>query len=204
MNRLVVPLLTAFVTAWSAPLHAGDIGHESIGTAALRPVAVIDREDIALSGRETLLDLIDKSSTTSFRGLGRVLAAGPSRMVLLINGRRAGPMRDLDTIPLSMVERIEILDGSAVGALAGHAASGAVNVVLREDPEGVEMRASGGLPTAKGGWSRSGSALWHGSIGSGRMTLGVDTFRRAESGPRIGITPAPPGRRAAASRTPWA
>ena len=180
MNRSVAVFLTGLVAAWSVPVHAGDSGEGDIGTAMLSPVTVIDREDIALSGQHTLLELLDVGGTTNFFGLGRALVADRSRMVLLVNGRRAGPLQDHDTIPISMVERVEILDDNAVGALAGHAASGAVNVVLREDLEGFETHVAVAQPTEKGARSPSGSVLWSGPVGSGRVTLGVDTFRRSE------------------------
>ena len=180
INRSIAVCLTVLAAACSVPVHADDGEHDGIGTAALRPVTVIDREDIALSGQHTLLELLDLHGTTNFFGLGRLLIAGGSRTVLLINGRRAGPLGDHDTIPLSLVERIEILDDNAVGALAGHAVSGAVNVVLREDPEGFETQATTTQPTEKGTESLSGSVVWRGAVGSGRMTLGVDSFRRGE------------------------
>ncbi len=180
MNRPFAVFLAALAAAWSVPVHAGDIARDGIGTAALRPVTTIDRADMALSGQHTLLELLDLHGTTNFFGLGRLLAADRSRMALLIDGRRAGPLGDRDTIPLSMVERVEILDGNAVGALAGHAASGAVNVVLRKDLEGFETRAAVTRPTGRGAGSPSGGVLWGGRIGEGRMTLGVDGFRRDE------------------------
>ena len=179
-RRPIPACLIVLVAAWCFPADAGDIRRDGIGAAALRPATVIDREDIALSGKHTLLELLDLSSATNFFGLGRVRIAGEGRMVLLIDGRRAGPLRDHDTIPLSMVERIEILDGNAVGALAGYAASGAVNVVLREDMEGFETQAAGARPNERGIRSSSGSALWRGPFGGGRMMLGVDSFRRGE------------------------
>ena len=175
MNRSIAVLLATLVAAWSVPVHAGDIG-----TAALRPVTVIDREDIALSGQRTLLELLQLRAPTNHFGLGRLLVADRTRMVLLIDGRRAGPLPDLDTIPLSMVERIEILDDSAVGPLAGHATSGAVNVVLREDLEGIEAEAGVIQPSEEGAQSPSGSVLWRGPVGRGRLTVGVDSLRRSE------------------------
>ena len=175
MNRSIAVLLAALVAAWSVPVHASDIG-----TAALRPVTVIDREDIALSGLRTLLELLELRGPTNHFGLGRLLVADRTRTVLLIDGRRAGPLPDLDTIPLSIVERIEILDDSAVGPLAGHATSGAVNVVLREDLEGIEAEAGVIQPSEVGAQSPSGSVLWRGPVGRGRLTVGVDSLRRSE------------------------
>ncbi len=181
-NRPAALFLAAFVAAWTVPAHGGDTA-PGIGTDMLRPVTTIGREDIVFSGQHTLLELLDLHSGTNFFGLGRPFVAGAGRMVLLIDGRLAGPLQDRDTIPLSMVERVEILDGNAVGALAGYAVAGAVNVVLRKDVEGFEAQGLFSQPAEEGARSQSGSVLWAGPVGKGRMMLGVDSFRRGEIRP---------------------
>ena len=57
---------------------------------------------------------------------------------------------------------------------------GALNVVLRTDLDGVEVRTLVRRPTRDGGDGWQGSAFWGGAVGEGHMTLGVDVLRRQE------------------------
>lgn len=85
------------------------------------------------------------TSTVDLRGLGS------DKTLILINGRRAagipgffderGGQPDLNGIPPSAVERIEILPTSASGIYGGNAIGGVVNVVLKKGYQGGEIRA---------------------------------------------------------------
>ena len=150
------------------------------GVDPVRPVAVIDREEIALSGMRTVSDLLVSRQRFNSFGLHRVLFLG-SRVAYLINGRRISDSTlDLSTLPISVVERIEILSGSAAALHGGHAIAGAINIVLRRDDDGVEASAFAGRPTDAGGDTDQGSASWGGAVGQGHMTVAVDVFRREE------------------------
>ena len=181
MTRSTIALALLAACLWSAaPAAASDGERGAMGALALRPLAVIDREDMRLSGKQTVLELLELRAGVNFLGAGRAFVGDVRRLALLVNGRNMGPLPDLDTIPLSAVERIEILDDNAIGALAGHAAAGAVNIVLREDLEGFEAAIAPVRPASPGAESLSGSALWGGAIGEGRLTLGADSFERKE------------------------
>ena len=147
----------------------------------VRPVTVIDRTDIALSGMRTVSDLLESRVSYNSFGLGRPFVLGDDRAAVLINGRRISDSTlDLATLPTSAVERVEILNGGAPALHGGHAIAGAVNIVLRRGYEGAEASAYAGGPTDAGGDSEQGSALWGGAVGQGRVTIGVDVFRREE------------------------
>ena len=147
----------------------------------MRPVTVIDRDDIALSGMRTVSDLLLGRLAVNGFGLGRPFVLGSGRAAVLINGRRISDSTlDLATLPTSAVERVEVLNGGAPALHGGHAIAGAVNIVLRRGYEGVEATAFAGRPTDAGGDSEQGSALWGGAVGKGRMTIGVDVFRSEE------------------------
>ncbi|MGH3711689.1 MAG: TonB-dependent receptor domain-containing protein, partial [Pseudonocardiaceae bacterium] len=83
------------------------------------------------------------SSTVQMRGLPR------GTTLVLINGRRAGETAaysdtgqfDLSTVPLSLVERIEVLPAGSSAVYGGDALAGVVNIVLRQDVSGLELRA---------------------------------------------------------------
>ena len=154
--------------AWSVASH--------IPTAAAhgaRPVAVIDRDEIELSGAVNVWDLVRSRVRYNRFGLYR-----PGGRAILVDGRPASV--DYDAFPISAIERIEILHDGAVGLHGGFATAGAINIVLRHDLEGAEVRLGGERPTKAGGDAEHGSVTWGGAIGEGRMLIGADAFRREE------------------------
>lgn len=80
------------------------------------------------------------SSSVDLRGLG----AGST--LILINGRRKaraananGGFVDLSSIPLSQVERVEVLNDGASAVYGSDAVAGVVNIILRKGYEGAEL-----------------------------------------------------------------
>ena len=82
-------------------------------------------------------------STTALRNLGS------SRTLVLVNGRRyvsgtsagSGYGVDLNTLPTTMIERIEVLTGGQSAAYGSDAVAGVVNIITRTDFEGVALNA---------------------------------------------------------------
>ena len=146
------------------------------GPLAPKPRVITDRDRDFLewSGAQTLEELLDT-------GIVRYFFTGGQPLPVLVNGRPyATTASDLDTLPLSAIERIELLGGDSLGTLGGVAVRGAINVVLREDLDGFETRVLTRLPSRDGGDGRQGSAFWGGDVGQGRMTIGVDVLERRE------------------------
>ena len=141
---------------------------------APRVVATYDRNFIERSGAQTLQELLDT-------GIIRYFLTGGQSLLVLVNGRPyASTGSDLESLPLSAVERIEALGGESLGSVGG-TARGALNVVLRTDLDGFETRTVTRAPTRDGGDAWQGSTFWGGSFGErGRMTLGVDVIDRQE------------------------
>jgi iron complex outermembrane receptor protein len=82
----------------------------------------------------------------NLRGLG-----GDSTLVLL-NGRRlsaagSGAFADISLVPLSAIERVEVLTDGASSTYGSDAVGGVVNIILRSDFEGAESRARYGSVT---------------------------------------------------------
>ena len=120
--------------------------------------------------------LLQRSVYNAF-GIYRPLSNG----IVFINGRRiSDSIFDLDTLPLSAVERIEILRDSATALHGGHIAGGMINIVLMRDHEGLEAQTSVSPTARAGGDSEHGSILWGGPFGRGHVTLGADFFQREE------------------------
>ncbi len=122
------------------------------------PVLTIDRQEIQKSGKVTIGDLIqdlpsiagnatnprvnngggDGSSEVSMRGLGS------NRTLLLINGRRA-VNGDVNLIPVSAIERIDVLKEGASSIYGSDAIAGVINFVLRSNYQGAEFSAEYGI-----------------------------------------------------------
>jgi iron complex outermembrane recepter protein len=131
----------------------------------IQPYVVLDREAIAKSGARNVDEFLKykltmatsapsqsqlggtqalngNTSSINLRGLGK------NQTLILIDGHRAaslafggGPNQpDLNGIPLSAIERIEVLPATASGIYGGGATGGVINVVLRRDYAGVETK----------------------------------------------------------------
>jgi len=80
----------------------------------------------------------DGTATVDLRGLGA------SRTLVLVNGRRYLQSRqsgvvDLNTIPSSLIERVEVVTGGASAVYGSDALSGVVNFIMKDDFEGAQV-----------------------------------------------------------------
>jgi iron complex outermembrane recepter protein len=80
-------------------------------------------------------------SNVDLRGLGA------NRNLVLVNGRRpmvsaSNQTVDLNTIPQGLIERIDVVTGGAGAAYGADAIAGVVNMVLKDDFEGLDLRAN--------------------------------------------------------------
>ena len=83
-------------------------------------------------------------ATIELRGLGT------NRTLVLVNGRRMVPFNlagvvDTNSIPVSLLERVDIVTGGASAVYGADAVAGVVNFVLRKNFQGVEASASYGV-----------------------------------------------------------
>ncbi|WP_162313953.1 TonB-dependent receptor [Pseudoxanthomonas yeongjuensis] len=125
------------------------------------PYVVFDRERIEQSGAANIDDFLKQRLTMNtqqgsfsqgvdFGNRSRVnlRGLGANQTLILIDGRRTSNsdlggtllQQDLNGIPLDAVERIEILPATAGGIYGGDATGGVVNVILRRDYQGFELR----------------------------------------------------------------
>ncbi|MEX0707227.1 MAG: TonB-dependent receptor [Woeseia sp.] len=86
-------------------------------------------------------------------GLLDLRRLGIERTLVLVNGRRHVGSRpgtsaiDVNTIPASLVDRIEIITGGASAVYGADAVSGVVNIILDDDIDGLHLRLHGGSST---------------------------------------------------------
>ena len=142
---------------------------------APRVAATYDRDFIERSGAQTLQELLDT-------GIIRYFLTGGQSLLVLVNGRPySSTGGNLESLPLSAVERIEALGADSLGTIGGATTRGALNVVLRKELDGFETRMVTRAPSRDGGNGLQGSVFWGGAFGKGgRMTLGVDVLDRQE------------------------
>jgi iron complex outermembrane recepter protein len=99
------------------------------------------------------------NSSANLRGLGA------SSTLVLLNGRRIavhgakGNAVDLSTIPLSAVERVEVLKDGASAIYGTDAIGGVINFILRRDFRGVEISGFADITEEGGGNIYRGSLL---------------------------------------------
>ncbi len=164
------------------------------------PVTVIGRADILAMGALNVADILNSNpvaiagsdqsntaftnasvgvQTTQLRGLGQ------SRTLVLVNGRRfvsgvapsSGYAVDLNAIPTSMIERIEILKSASSAIYGSDAVAGVVNIITRSDFQGVEVNAQTGI-SAESDRKKSTINITAGNTwdtGNASIAIGYDT-----------------------------
>ena len=155
---------------------AASLVHADTRAPAPQIIAEYDRSFIERSGAQTFGEMLDT-------GILRYFFTGGRNLLVMVNGRPYSTTgSNLDTLPLSAVERIEVLRAESLGKIGGSAAvRGAMNLVLREDLDGFDVRSVARKPSREGGDAYQGSVVWGGETGTGgHMTVGVDVFNRNE------------------------
>ncbi|MCX8097895.1 MAG: TonB-dependent receptor [Casimicrobiaceae bacterium] len=154
------------------------------------PVVIIKREDIENSGKTTVNDILSTLTVVSggsfseATNAGNTFAPGTASVSLrglgvnttlvLLNGRRVANYGfaqninenfvDLNSIPLSAIERIEVLKDGASAIYGSDAIAGVINIILRRDFRGVEV--AGLLADTKDGGAGEIQAALTGGFGN--------------------------------------
>jgi outer membrane receptor protein involved in Fe transport len=167
------------------------------------PVITVDREQIDNSGYTNLEQLLEKlpssgTGTFSIRGNNQDSTAnggaaislrglGADATLVLVNGRRVSisPFAqdittgfvDINALPVSAIERIEVLKDGASAVYGSDAVAGVVNIVLRKDFDGFEVSAGYGDVTSGSNGETTASAIWGNSGDNGNITVIFDYFK---------------------------
>ena len=128
------------------------------------PVVILSRAEIKAKGLASVGDILqsltvqsnatntqanysgDGATRISLRGLGA------QRTLVLVNGRRFVPgglgadaSVDLNSLPSTVIERIEVLKDGASAVYGSDAVGGVVNVITRTDLDGIEVESYQGI-----------------------------------------------------------
>lgn len=119
------------------------------------------------ASQQTVSDATAHFNPADLRGLG------PSRTLVLINGKRKNPSAlvyindtpgkgevgvDMQSIPIEAVERVEILRDGASAQYGSDAIAGVINIILKEDTEFTTVKAFSGITTEGDGFNYGFSA----------------------------------------------
>jgi len=126
------------------------------------PIDTVTADDIKLSGFTNVEEVLNNmpqfvpertastnstadptatgAATLNLRGLGG------QRSLVLVNGRRytffdSSQRTDINNIPASLIERVEVVTGGASAVYGSDAIGGVVNFILKDNFEGAELRA---------------------------------------------------------------
>lgn len=138
-----------------------------------QPVQVITRADIAKTGLNNVFDVLNNITSSDGSGLSTVTTQtngsdgsqqislrglGAERTLVLVDGKRWATdldgTVDLSTIPLAIIERIDVLKDGASAIYGSDAIAGVINIVTRKDFDGAQAGAYFGQ-TTKGDGART-------------------------------------------------
>ncbi|MCO7224009.1 TonB-dependent receptor [Pleionea sp. CnH1-48] len=168
------------------------------------PITVIDRDYIDGSGATSTFELLQLSAFNgggtfneqSTQGFTPGSAAfdlrglGPDKTLVLVNGRRlpihpfgsagATPFVDINTIPVAMIQRIEILKDGASAAYGSDAIAGVVNIITYKGFKETKVSALVG-DTSDGGGAEQRVSFTTGASGEDyELGVAVEVSHRDE------------------------
>ena len=116
------------------------------------------------------------AQTIDLRGLG------PNRTLVLLNGRRAGPAGtrggvssfDLNVLPQSIAESVEILKTGASSVYGSDAVAGVVNIKTKTSTNGLELNGTVSAPFGGGGEEYRINAVWGKTFSRGHILIAGD------------------------------
>ena len=176
------------------------------GLSSISPVTAISAKDIASQGVTSVEDVLnnlpqvmaDQGAMTSNGATGTATVdlrgLGPQRTLVLVNGKRLMPGQpsivpveanaaDLDTIPIALVERVDVLTGGAAAVYGADAVAGVVNFVMNDHFQGFEIDANAsayqhdqhsfwGQFAPAAGFGQAHSSVWDGSTKDITLIMG--------------------------------
>lgn len=113
---------------------------------------IVENADITLDTYLNTLPQVNPAGGTTSNNPGNggqsnidLRGLGANRNIVLFDGRRAMPSAsdmtvDLNTIPQALIESVEIVTGGAGAVYGADAVAGAVNIKLKENYEGIDLR----------------------------------------------------------------
>jgi iron complex outermembrane receptor protein len=157
----------------------------SVDVETAQPVFTMDRAQIKATGLTNVNDILQRmpsvgtpdispqdalSSGTSVGGrYTDIRNLGSARTLVLVNGRRWSTnldgLTDLSTIPVSIIDHIDVLKDGASSVYGSDAIAGVVNIITRDHFDGAEANVSYGRNQGPGGSDREADFTFGHSTG---------------------------------------
>ncbi len=166
------------------------------GFDAPTPTTTVSADDIVGRGLPNIADYLNElpaflgtgtptsqSFFTSSLGLNTLdlRGLGNNRTLVLVNGRRHVPTTaegavDINTIPMAIIQRVEVVTGGASAAWGSDAVAGVVNILLDDQFEGLRTSTQYGASTRGDAESTHASIAYGSSIadGEGHMVIAAE------------------------------
>jgi len=172
-----------------APSPIVTIGSDTIENSATTSVeSVLNQMPQFVPGGTQFSSSIQNSATNTPGAASLNLRGmGANRNLVLVNGKRAQPSNatlvvDINTIPSSAIQNVEVITGGASAVYGPDAMAGVVNFILKEDFEGLEFDYQMG-ETAEGDGEEERFSMLMGmnsADGRGNIMVGIDWTKRQE------------------------
>lgn len=176
------------------------IGHRTgiADATSTSPVTVISADSLERSGASTIDDFFPRVPAISFQGVngaqnnggyGAVFAdlrnLNFNRTVVLVNGRRfvlsgitTDEAVDLNTIPVSLIDHVEVLRDGSEPEYGADSVAGVINIVLRTNFEGLRASAGTGISTHGDAGTRDLSLTAGHRFGPAQLTVNISHSER--------------------------
>ncbi len=174
--------------------------------AAPSPVQSISAQEIQVSGEFSITDVINDipalfSSTTAESSIDSGFAdganilnlrgLGSARTLTIVNGRRhvggvgGSAAVDVGSIPMALIESVDVLTGGASAVYGADAVTGVVNFNLRDDFEGFEVDIQTGRSGENDAEQLSISSVWGTNFDNDRGNFAVSVEYQDDKGLRV-------------------
>lgn len=157
------------------------------------PVTVIDAAAIKAEGFTSVDQMLQVQTSMAGAAVGSstnngadgvaqvdLRGMGSQRTLVLLNGRRmvnsgsgADSSVDLNSIPVAMIARVEILKDGASAVYGSDAIAGVVNIITKKDFEGFQLDFNGSGTDKGDGRNGDVSALYGFNTDGGNYTIGL-------------------------------
>lgn len=147
VDEVVVTASRVNRTGFDAPTPTTVVGAENLQAVGATNVADMLNTLPAFAGGTTPATTSHSSQNAGANFLN-LRDLGNNRTLVLIDGRRHVPttssgLVDINVIPAALLNRVEVVTGGASAAWGSDAVAGVVNLIFREDLEGLEGQVQG-------------------------------------------------------------
>jgi outer membrane receptor protein involved in Fe transport len=170
-----------------------------VDTETSNTVEILDRRQILATGAATLGDLIQaipantgasfNSEFNAVTAVGGVTDYGSAevtlrgleskRTLVLLDGQRLNNT-DINSIPINIVERVEVLKEGAAAIYGSDAIGGVINFISRKNFEGLEISGGYGETQQKDGGANDVELTWGSASSRGHTVFGAAYSRQRE------------------------